>query len=74
MLHLWNRVRVGKREDGKPKWETQKYKVTNKELKSMMEAYKERTSVKEQFSEKKAQVSQGEQGRKAIERNKNVAR
>lgn len=40
----------------------------------MMEAYKERTSVKEQLSEKKAQVSQGEQGRKAIERNKNVAR
>ncbi len=71
---LHKSVVVGEKEDGKQKWETQKFKVTNKELKSMMEAYKERTSVKEQLSEKKAQVAQGEPGRKPIERNKNVAR
>jgi len=40
----------------------------------MMEAYKEHTSVKEQLSEKKAQVSQGEQGRKPINRQKAEAR
>ncbi len=71
---LHKSVRVGEKEDGKPKWETQKFKVTNKELKSMMESYKERTSVKEKLGEKKQEVAKNGQSRKPIDRQKDTAR
>ena len=50
-------VKVGIDEEGKPKWETQKTKVPNRELKKMVEAYKERTPMKEKIAEKKTEAS-----------------
>ncbi|MBQ4481770.1 MAG: hypothetical protein II966_00915 [Lachnospiraceae bacterium] len=55
-------VKVGQDEQGKPVWDTEKTKVTNKELKKMVEAYKdrdrERVSMKEKLPEKKAVVAE----------------
>lgn len=59
---LHRRVRTGTDEQGKPIWDTEKTKVSNKELKGIVEAYKEknhdRTSVKEKIEEKKSQVAE----------------
>ena len=58
---------VGEGADGKKIWETEKTKVTNRELKGMVEFYKTRgkeqeekprESLKDRLSEKKAEVSQ----------------
>ena len=47
-------IKVGETPEGKGIWETQKTTVTNKELKAMVEAYKERPreSVQEKLAEK----------------------
>ena len=52
-------VKVGKDEAGKDIWENEFKKVTNKELKSMVEFYKERPreSVKEKLVQKQAEVA-----------------
>ena len=55
-------VKVGQDEQGKPIWDTEKTKVPNKELKKMVEAYKDkdrdRVSMKEKLPEKKAVVAE----------------
>lgn len=55
-------VKVGQDEQGKPIWDTEKTKIPNKELKKMVEAYKDRSrdrvSMKEKLSEKKAVVAE----------------
>lgn len=59
---LHRRVRSGTDEQGKPMWDTEKTKVSNKDLKSLVEAYKDkdrdRSSVKEKIEEKKAEVAE----------------
>lgn len=58
---LHRSVKVGQDEQGKPVWDTEKTKVTNKELKKMVEAYKDRdrdrVSMKEKLPEKKAEAA-----------------
>lgn len=54
---IHRQVKTGIDNDGKPKWETQKTKIPNRELKKMVEAYKERTPMKEKIAEKKAEAS-----------------
>ena len=58
---------VGEGADGKKIWETEKTKVSNRDLKGMVEFYKSRgkeqeekprESLKDRLSEKKAEVSQ----------------
>ena len=58
---------IGEGADGKKIWETEKTKVSNRDLKGMVEFYKSRgkeqeekprESLKERLSEKKAEVSQ----------------
>lgn len=59
---LHRNVKVGQDEQGKPIWDTEKTKVPNKELKKMVEAYKDRdrdrVSMKEKLPEKKAVVAE----------------
>lgn len=52
-------VVIGEKPDGKKQWGIEKTKVSNAELKKMVEAYKERPrdSVKGRLAEKKAEVS-----------------
>ncbi len=50
-------VKAGVDENGKDKWTTLKTKVPNHELKKMVEAYKERTPMKDKIAEKKIEVS-----------------
>ncbi len=51
-------VILGEKPDGKKEWGEEKEKVPNKTLKKMMETYKERSSMKEKLTEKKAEVAQ----------------
>ena len=55
-------VKVGQDEQGKPIWDTEKTKIPNRELKKMVEAYKDkdrdRVSMKEKLPEKKAVVAE----------------
>lgn len=71
---LHRSVKVGQDEQGKPIWETQKTKVTNRELKKMVEAYKDkdrdRVSMKEKLPEKKAEAAQQQPAEKAAEKAK----
>lgn len=55
---LGRNVKVGEDGRGKPVWHLEKTKVTNRELKKMMESYKERSSMKEKLSEKTAEAAQ----------------
>lgn len=59
---LHRSVKVGQDEQGKPIWDTEKTKVSNKDLKKMVEAYKDkdrdRSSMKEKLAEKKAVVAE----------------
>ena len=48
---------AGEDADGKRIWETDKTKVTNRELKGMVEFYKTRDSVKQKLNEKKAGIA-----------------
>ncbi len=52
-------VKVGEREDGKGIYETKSRRVTNQELKEMVEFYKQkdRTSVKQKMAEKQTVVA-----------------
>ncbi len=64
---LQRSVKVGQDEQGKPIWDTEKTKVSNKDLKKMVEAYKDRdrSSMKEKLAEKKAEVAQQKPSEKA---------
>ena len=59
---LHRNVKVGQDEQGKAIWDTEKTKVSNKDLKKMVEAYKDkdrdRVSMKEKLPEKKAVVAE----------------
>lgn len=67
---LHRNVKVGENEQGKPIWDVEKTKVPNKELKKMVESYKERSSMKEKLAEKKAEVSQQKPVQKAVDKTK----
>lgn len=51
-------VLVGRNEEGKNQWKDEKTKVPNKELKGMVEFYKEKTSLKEKMEQNKGQVAE----------------
>ena len=65
---LRRNVKVGKDEQGKDIWDVEKTKVSNKELKKLVEAYKDRdrdkdhdrSSMKEMLAEKKTEVAKQE--------------
>ena len=67
-------VKVGQDEQGKPIWDTEKTKVSNRDLKKMVEAYKDkdrdRVSMKEKLPEKKAVVAEQKPTYKAAEKSK----
>ena len=65
-------VVVGEKPDGKKEWGTEKTKVSNADLKKMVEAYKERPreSVKGRLEEKKAEVSAQKPAEQAQNKNK----
>lgn len=67
-------VKVGQDAQGKPIWETQKTKVPNRELKKMVEAYKDRSSMKEKLAEKKAEAAKQKPARAAKDKAKEAAR
>lgn len=50
-------TRIGTDEQGKGIWKTDKKRIPNRELKSMCEFYKERSSLKEKMGEKKAELA-----------------
>ena len=70
-------MKVGQDEQGKPIWDTEKTKVPNKELKKMVEAYKDRdrdrVSMKEKLPEKKAEVSQQKPSEKVQTKSKEAS-
>ena len=70
---LHRNVKVGQDEQGKPIWDTEKTKVPNKELKKMVEAYKERSSMKEKLTEKKAEVAMQKPAEKSQQKSKEAA-
>ena len=55
---LKRNVKIGQDEQGKPIWDTEKTKVPNKDLKKMVESYKERSSVKDKIAEKKNEAAE----------------
>ncbi len=67
-------VKIGEDEQGKGIYETEKTVVTNKELKSMVEAYKERPreSVQEKLAEKKDEVEKNKSHQKEKSHTKNM--
>ena len=67
---LHRNVKVGQDEQGKPVWDVEKTKVPNKELKKMVESYKERSSMKEKLAEKKAEVAEKKPAEKAVSKAK----
>ena len=67
---LHRSVKVGQDEQGKPIWDTEKTKVPNRELKKMVESYKERSSMKEKLAEKKAEVAEKNPAEKAVNKTK----
>lgn len=71
---LHRSVKVGQDEQGKPIWDTEKTKVSNKDLKKMVEAYKDkdrdRSSMKEKLAEKQAVVAEQKPVYKAAEKSK----
>ena len=62
-------VITGTDADGKRQWETQSTKVTNRELKGMVEFYKERnkTSVLDKLKEKKAEAAKMAESRPQVQ-------
>ena len=56
---LHRSIVIGEKPDGTKEWGTEKTTVSNKELKKMMEAYKEKSkeSIKDKIEEKKAVAS-----------------
>ena len=71
---LHRSVKVGQDDQGKPIWDTEKTKVTNRELKRMVESYKDkdrdRVSMKEKLPEKKAEVAQQTPSEKPMAKSK----
>ena len=69
---LRHSVAAGRNEDGTTKWETKENKVSNIELKKMMEAYKERPreSVTEKLAAKKAEAASQKPAERMQEKNK----
>ena len=71
---LHRSVKVGQDEQGKPIWDTEKTKVSNRDLKKMVEAYKDkdrdRSSMKEKLAEKQAVVAEQKPAYKAAEKSK----
>ena len=65
-------VVVGEKPDGKKEWGTEKTKVSNADLKKMVEAYKERPreSVKGRLEEKKAEAAVQKPAEQSQNRNK----
>ena len=65
-------VVVGEKPDGKKEWGTEKTKVSNADLKKMVEAYKERPreSVKGRLEEKKAEAAAQKPAEQAQNKNK----
>lgn len=65
-------VVVGEKPDGRKEWGTEKIRVSNAELKKMVEAYKERPreSVKGRLAEKKAEAAARKPAEQAQDRNK----
>lgn len=69
---LQRSVVVGEKTDGRKEWGTEKTRVSNAELKKMVEAYKEgpRESVKGRLAEKKAEAAARKPAGQAQDRNK----
>lgn len=65
-------VVVGETPDGKKQWGTEKTRVSNADLKKMVEAYKERPreSVKGRLAEKKAESAQQKPEAKAQDKSR----
>lgn len=70
---LRRNVKVGQDEQGKPVWDVEKTKVANKDLKKMVEAYKDRSSMKEKLAEKKAEAAQQKPARRTAEKAKEAS-
>ena len=69
---LHRSVVTGEKPDGRKEWGTEKTRVSNAELKKMVEAYKERPreSVKGRLAEKKAEAAARKPAEQAQDRNK----
>lgn len=65
-------VVIGEKPDGKKEWGTEKTKISNADLKKMVEAYKERPreSVKGRLEEKKAEAAAKKPAEQTQNRNK----
>lgn len=65
-------VVIGEKSDGKKEWGTEKMRVSNVDLKKMVEAYKERPreSVKGRLAAKKAEVSEQKPAEQTQNKNK----
>lgn len=70
---LRRNVRAGEDEQGKPIWKMERTKVSNRELKQMVEAYKDRSSMKEKLAEKKAEAAQQRPAQKTAEKAKEAS-
>ena len=67
---LQRSVKVGQDIQGKPIWDKEKTKVPNKELKKMVESYKERSSMREKLAEKKKEAAQIRPAEKTMDKTK----
>ena len=67
---LCRNVHLGEDWQGKAIWEIKKTKVPNRELKKMVESYKERSSMKEKLAGKKEEAAQRNLGEKAANKAK----
>lgn len=67
---IQRRVKVGQDEHGKNIWQTQKRKIPNTELKQLVEAYRQRVSMKNKLAEKTAEASQYNAQNKSQEKTK----
>ena len=70
---LRRNVKIGQDEQGKPVWDIEKTKVANKDLKKMVEAYKERSSMKEKLAEKKTEAAQQKPVQRTAEKAKEAS-
>lgn len=70
---LRRNVKAGQDEQGRPVWNVEKTKVANKDLKKMVEAYKERSSMKEKIAEKKVEAAQRKPAQRTAEKAKGTS-
>lgn len=66
-------VKVREDEHGKPVWGIERTKIANKDLKKLVEAYKDRDSMKEKLTEKKAEVAQQKSVQRTTEKAKETS-